>query len=107
MIEEDLVHKVIIETLAFLNKEFKAQSKKKFKQYTVQIWCNDDIAEECDFSTKKQSIRWAKEKLLMNKYKHVSYADIKKYDKDNECVDWWFYKYVNNRIEDVTDRGII
>ena len=87
--------------------EITASKSIKFKPYNVQIWLNDCDVEEKDFQTKKQALKWIKHRLSLKKYKELAYADLKKYNRSNDDFDWWFYKNINNQIEDVTDRNII
>lgn len=74
--------------------------KPKFKPYNAQLWLNDDIVEEKDFTAKKQAIKWIKSRLSLKK-NTGAYADLKKYNKANDDFDWWFYKIVNGRLEEV------
>lgn len=76
--------------------------KPKFKPFNVQLWRDDNILEEKDFSNKKQALKWLKTRLFLKKNKGA-YADLKKYNKSNDDFDWWFYKIVDGRLEEVNN----
>ena len=74
--------------------------KTKFKPFNVQIWRNDDVILEKNFLTKSDAMKYTKKVLNMKKYKD-SYADMKKYNKTNDDFDWWFFKNIDGKVQEV------
>lgn len=74
--------------------------KQKFKPYNVQIWLNDNIEKEKDFLRKSQAMKWLKSVLMMHKYEKA-YADLKKYNQNDDDFDYWFYSKVGNKVIEV------
>lgn len=76
--------------------------KQKFKPYNVQIWKDDDIVLEKDFMKKSQATKWINKTLIMKKYKDA-YADLKKYNKNNDDFDYWFFKVEDDKVIETLD----
>lgn len=95
------VRNAILHTAEVLGEEVEVvYPKPKFKPYNAQLWRNDDILEEKDFSTKTQAKKWIKERLSLKK-NTGAYADLKKFNKTNDDFDWWFYKLIDYRLVEV------
>ena len=80
-----------------LHEDIEIVYPRRVKLYNVQIWASDKILLERDFMKRSQAMKWIKKTLAMRKCRDA-YADLKKYNKNNDDFDWWFYKLENNKV---------
>ena len=88
--------------LAELNADDILIVEQKRKPYNAQIWKDDDIVFEKDFDSRPSALKWIKARL---KNESNAYADLKKYNHKRDDFDWWFFKFKDNKLVDVTDKG--
>jgi len=100
--EDSIIRNAVLSVAELLHEDISVVYPKRVKLYNVKIWKDDNILYENNFMKKSQAMSYIKKILVMRKCKDA-YADLKKYNKNNDDFDWWYFKLENNKVVETFD----
>ena len=95
--DDETFRNAVLNVAELLQEDVEIVYPKRVKLYNVQVWKDDNIIFEHNFTKRSQAMKYIKKVLHMRKCKGA-YADLKKYSNNTDDFSWWYYKLENNKI---------